>query len=110
MLLNDKRPCDTCIFMADSCHEDMCLHPLRRDPGAAGKALENALLWNGNCPVTMKGEPCFYGLLDSADDFAARRTNAERIRQKLTVHFNQTGTLTADDLRAAIQLLTRVSA
>ncbi len=110
MLLNDKRPCDTCVFMADSCHEDMCLHPLRRDTGEMGKALENALLWNGDCPVTVEGEPCFYDLLDSAEDFTARRANAERVRQALAARFNQTGTVTADDLQEAVQPFVRVPA
>jgi hypothetical protein len=110
MLLNEKRPCDTCIFMADSCHEEMCLHPLRRDTGEMGKALENALLWNGGCPVTVPGAPCFYDLMDSADDFAARRAHAERVRQELARRFSQTGTVTADDLRAAVQRRARVPA
>jgi len=110
MLLNEQRPCDTCIFMADSCHEDMCLHPLRRDTGTMGRDLANAVLWNGHCPVTIPGEACFYALLDSADNFTARRANAECIRQELAVRFRHTAPVTSDDLRAALQRITRVSA
>jgi len=103
MILNDKRLCDTCIFMADSYHFDMCLHPLRRDKGRLGEILDTAIVWNGNCPVYIEGEPCFYDLLDSADSFEDRMKNAERVRLKLAMCFGENGKVTAKDLTETLR-------
>jgi len=88
--------------MADSCHFDMCLHPLRRDKGRLGKILDTAIVWNGNCPVYIEGEPCFYDLLDSADSFEDRMKNAETVRLGLVMYFWENGKVTAKDLTKAL--------
>ena len=104
MFLNDKRLCDSCIFMADSCHLDMCLHPLRRDVGSSGKMIENALVWNGNCSVYIKGTPCFYLLFDSSGDFKEIEAYAEIVRLELAKRFVKKDEVTAFDLAEALQI------
>lgn len=65
MFLNEERLCDTCIFMADSLHSNLCLHPGRRGEDKKLRAeINNALLWNGDCPVYTQGEPVFYTVFD----------------------------------------------
>lgn len=102
MFLNQKRPCDTCIFMADSCHLDMCLHPLRQDRGELGQMIEDALLWNGNCSAYIKGEPAFYILIDLSVEPKQIWNYAEQVQQKLARRFGEKGEVTDCDLAEAL--------
>ena len=104
MFLNQKRPCDSCIFMADSCHPDMCLHPLRQDRGKLGQMVENALLWNGNCSVYSKGEPVFYTLIDLNSEAQQIWKYSEQVQQELARRFAEKGDATAFDLAKALQI------
>ncbi|MFQ6039349.1 MAG: hypothetical protein ACE5PV_00730 [Candidatus Poribacteria bacterium] len=102
MFLNDKRLCDTCIFMADSCHLDMCLHPLRRERGKLGKMINNALVWNGNCSAYIQGKPCFYELIDYSDEPKEIWKYSEQVYQLLVRRFAESGKVTANDLAEAL--------
>ncbi len=102
MFLNDKRLCDTCIFMADSCHLDMCLHPFRRDRGKYGKMINNTLVWNGNCSVYIQGKPCFYELIDYNDEPKEIWKYSEQVYQLLVRPFAESGKVTANDLAGAL--------
>lgn len=62
--VSDRRPCDDCVYMADTYHPDICLHSARRDPGALGDALDKAIHWNHDCPMQQQGRPAFCVLLD----------------------------------------------
>jgi hypothetical protein len=104
MFLNQKRPCDTCIFMADSCHPELCLHPLRQNKGKLGQMIEDALLWNGNCSVYIKGDPAFHTLIDLDLEPKALWKCSEQVQQELTQRFNETGEVTAGDLAEALQM------
>ena len=113
MFLNDKRLCDTCIFMADSCHLDMCLHPLRRARGKLGKMINNALVWNGDCSVYIQGKPCFYELIEyrkpKASVSIANSSEpkeiwkySEQVYQLLVRRFAESGKVAANDLAEAL--------
>jgi len=101
--------------MADSCHLDMCLHPLRRDNGREGKMIDDALIWNGNCSFYIPGIPCFYELIDYSDEPKEIWKYAEQIHQELTKLFVEKGEVTKDELveelsqkRTSKKILTRL--
>ncbi len=96
--LNDERPCDKCIFMADTFHLDMCLHPARRDEGELGKQIDYALLWNGDCPAQQVGRPVFYALLDLDLPVEEWETAGEYLRQKIAEHLEKVGGMTQKDI------------
>jgi len=96
--INDKRPCDECIFMADTFHPDMCLHPARRDAGALGDALNDALLWNADCPAQQIGRPAFYALLDLDLPVEEWETAGEYLRQRIAEHLEKKGNITPEDI------------
>lgn len=96
--IKDKRPCDQCIFMADTFHPDMCLHPARRDPGALGDALDEALHWNADCPVQYAGRPAFYMLLDLNLPVEEWEATGEYLRERIAEHIQQYGNITAEDI------------
>jgi len=102
MFLNNKRLCDTCIFMADSCHPDMCLHPLRRNNGKEGKMINNALVWNGNCSFYIRGIPCFHELIDYSDEPKEIWKYSEQVHQELMKRFAEKGGVTKNDLAGAL--------
>jgi hypothetical protein len=96
--INDKRPCDACIFMTDTFHLDMCLHPARRAPGALGDALNEALHWNGDCPMQQAGRPAFYALLDLDLPIEEWEAAGEYLRAWIAEHLHQHGSITAEDI------------
>ena len=96
--LNNKRPCDKCIFMADTFHPDMCLHPARCDKGKLGKKIDHALLWNGDCPVQQAGRPAFYGLLDLNLPVEKWESAGDHLRRKIAAHFERVECITQKDI------------
>jgi len=94
--INEKRPCDQCIFMADTFHPDMCLHPARRDPGALGDALDNALCWNAKCPVQHVGRPAFHALMDLNLPVEEWEAAGEYLRARIAKHLQRHGSITAE--------------
>lgn len=96
--INDKRPCDECIFMADTFHPDMCLHPARRDPGALGDALDAALCWSADCPVQHVGRPVFHSLLDFNLSVEEWEVAGEYLRARIAKHLQEQGNITAEDI------------
>lgn len=102
MFLNEKRLCDTCIFMADSCHLDMCLHPMRRSNSKEGEMIDNALVWNGDCSFYTQGIPCFYELIDYSSEPKEIWNYSEQIHQELIKRFAKKGEVTKDDLAEAL--------
>jgi hypothetical protein len=96
--IKDKRPCDQCIFMADTFHPDMCLHPARRDPGTLGEALDKALHWNADCPVQQVGRPVFYTLLDLNLPVEEWEAAGEYLRARIAEHIEQYGSITVEDI------------
>ena len=96
--LNNECPCDKCIFMADTFHPDMCLHPARRDKGKLGKQIDYALLWNGDCPMQQVGRPAFYGLLNLNLPVEKWELAGEHLRRKIAAHFEQEGSITPKDV------------
>lgn len=101
--LNSTRPCDTCLFMADTFHPEMCLHPARRDEGELGKQLDYALLWNGDCPVQHVGRPAFYMLLDVDLPVEAWETAGEDLRGKIAEHLERDGCMTQQDIEGYVK-------
>jgi hypothetical protein len=96
--IKDKRPCDQCIFMADTFHPDMCLHPARRDPGPLGDALDNALNWNADCPVQHVGRPVFHILMDLNLPVEEWEVAGEYLRARIAKHLHEHGHITAADI------------
>ncbi len=96
--IKDKRPCDQCIFMADTFHSDMCLHPARRDAGALGDALDEALHWNADCPVQHVGRPAFYALLDLNLPVEEWEVAGEYLRARIAEHIKEYGNITAEEI------------
>jgi hypothetical protein len=96
--INDKRPCDQCIFMADTFHADMCLHPARQDSGALGDAVEMALYWNAECPAQYAGRPAFYTLLDLNLPVKEWETVGEYLRVRIAEHIQNYGSITKEDI------------
>jgi hypothetical protein len=94
----DKRPCDQCIFMANIFHPDLCLHIARRDPGALGDALDEALHWNADCPVQRVGHLVFDTLLDLNLPVDEWETAGEYLRARIAEHIKQYGSITAEDI------------
>jgi hypothetical protein len=96
--IKDKRPCDYCIFMADTFHPDMCLHPARRDPGALGEALDEALHWNADCPVQHVGRPAFHALMDLNLPVEEWEAAGEYLRARIAKHLQQQSNITSEDI------------
>ena len=84
--ISDRRLCDECIFMADTFHPDMCLHPARREPGTLGRALDEALHWNADCPVYQAGRPAFCSLLELGLPVEEWEAAGEYLRARLAEH------------------------
>jgi hypothetical protein len=97
--INDKRPCDECIFMADTFHPDMCLHPARLDSGELGDALDKALNWNANCPAQNVGRPAFYALLDLDLPVEEWEAAGEYLRARIAKHLQKYGSISAEDIQ-----------
>jgi hypothetical protein len=94
--------------MADSCHLDMCLHPLRQDKGELGQMIEDALLWHGSCSVYIKGEPAFYILIDFSLEAKQIWKYSEQVQQELVRRFVEKGEVTAFDLAEAFQIVSKL--
>jgi len=96
--IKDKRPCDQCIFMADTFHPDLCLHPARRDPGALGDALDEALFWNAECPKQHAGRTAFHVLMDLNLPVEEWEAAGEYLRARIAKHLQHYGSITAEDI------------
>ncbi|MBI1923919.1 hypothetical protein HYR99_06675 [Candidatus Poribacteria bacterium] len=66
--------------------------------------IENALLWNGNCSVYIKGEPAFYILIDFSVEPKQIWKYAEQVQQELARRFVEKGEVTVFDLAEALQM------
>jgi len=97
--INAQRPCDHCLFMADTFHPDMCLHPGRRDPGALGDAIDRALLWNGACPVQQRGQPVFDTLLALHCPVEEWEAAGEYMRVRIARHLALHQRITMEDIQ-----------
>jgi hypothetical protein len=84
--------------MADTFHPDMCLHPARRDPGALGDAVDEALHWNADCPVQQLGRPAFFALLNLDLPVEEWEAAGEYLRARIAEHLQEHGSITAEDI------------
>ena len=106
MLLNKERLCDTCIFMADSLHPNLCLHPGRRgDDKKLREKINNALLWNGDCPVYIQGEPVFYAVFDLKLLRAEEDIVTEHLRVAIAQQMENNPHVTGQTLKSMLQTL-----
>ena len=106
MLLNKERLCETCIFMADSLHPNLCLHPGRQGKnGKLREKINNALLWNGNCPVYIQGEPVFYAVFDLKLPGAEEDIITENLRVAIAQQMKNNLHVTSQTLQNILQAL-----
>jgi hypothetical protein len=94
--------------MADSLHPNLCLHPERQGTDEKLRAkINNALLWNGACPVYTEGEPAFYAVFDLKLPRSEEDLITEHLRLAIAQQLKKSPHLTDKIVKSLLQTLCR---